>query len=119
MNGVEILSENVVYEVDYFEPIIFILLGIGVVSGFLVGYIISHKDLRDGMMGALFGFLLGFSMVFFVYPCTAHTTDTVDHIEYKVTISDDVNFNEFNDKYEILDQEGKIFTVKERSKVGD
>ena len=34
--------------------------------------------------------------------------------QYKVTISDEVSFNEFMDKYEILDQEGKIYTVKER-----
>ena len=32
----------------------------------------------------------------------------------KVTINDSVSMNEFLDKYEILDQEGKIYTVKER-----
>ena len=34
--------------------------------------------------------------------------------EYKVTISDEVSLNDFLDKYEILDQEGKIYTVKEK-----
>ena len=33
---------------------------------------------------------------------------------YKVTISDEVSMNEFMDKYEILNQDGKIYTVKER-----
>ena len=45
---------------------------------------------------------------------TATESDTIDHIEYKVTIDDSVSMNEFLDKYEILDQEGKIYTVKER-----
>lgn len=42
------------------------------------------------------------------------TSKTKTHTEYKVTISDDVNFNEFDHKYEILSQEGKIYTIKER-----
>ena len=46
-----------------------------------------------------------------------NTTDCLNefsHIEYKVTIDDSVSMNEFLDKYEILDQEGKIYTVKEK-----
>ena len=33
---------------------------------------------------------------------------------YKVTISDEVNFVEFSNKYEIIDQDGLIYTIKER-----
>jgi tetrahydromethanopterin S-methyltransferase subunit E len=33
---------------------------------------------------------------------------------YQVTISDEVNFNEFNEKYEIIEQNGLIYTVRER-----
>lgn len=33
---------------------------------------------------------------------------------YKVVISDEVSMNEFTERYEILEQEGKIYTVKER-----
>ena len=34
--------------------------------------------------------------------------------EYKVTISDDVSFNELYEKYEIVEQEGEIYTIRER-----
>ena len=34
--------------------------------------------------------------------------------QYKVTISDEVLINEFNERYKIIDQEGKIYTVRER-----
>jgi hypothetical protein len=44
----------------------------------------------------------------------SQTYVTVNYIELKVTIDDSVLMNEFLDKYEILDQEGKIYTVKER-----
>ena len=40
--------------------------------------------------------------------------NSINHIEYKVTIDDSVSMNEFLDKYEIIDQEGKIYTVKEK-----
>jgi hypothetical protein len=33
---------------------------------------------------------------------------------YKVTISDEVPMNEFLERYEIIDQDGKIYTVRER-----
>ena len=34
--------------------------------------------------------------------------------QYKVTISDNVSFEEFNEKYEVIKQEGDIFTVEMR-----
>lgn len=33
---------------------------------------------------------------------------------YKVTISDEVSMNEFLEQYEIVDQEGKIYTIKDK-----
>lgn len=35
---------------------------------------------------------------------------------YQVTVDDSVSMNEFQDKYEIIEVEGKIYTVKERVK---
>lgn len=36
-----------------------------------------------------------------------------DYTEYKVIIDDTVNMNEFMEKYEILDRDGKIYIVRE------
>lgn len=41
-------------------------------------------------------------------------TPTKYETHYKVTISDEVPMNEFLERYEIIDQEGKIFTVREK-----
>lgn len=51
-----------------------------------------------------FGAICGFSIE--KYTDTAPT--------YKVVISDTVSLNEFYDKYEVLEQDGKIFTIMER-----
>lgn len=40
-------------------------------------------------------------------------TSVFDYNEYKVTIDETVNAQEFLTKYEILSREGKIFTIKE------
>lgn len=41
-------------------------------------------------------------------------TDEIIDTEYDVVISDEVSMNEFTEKYEIIEQNGKIYTVKER-----
>lgn len=37
---------------------------------------------------------------------------------YEVIISDDVNFNEFSSKYEVVKQEGLIYTIIEKTNKG-
>ena len=46
--------------------------------------------------------------------CSVINTDEIIDTEYKVTISDEVSMTEFYEKYEVVEQSGKIFTVKER-----
>lgn len=51
--------------------------------------------------------------IWIIYFCIASLI-IYDHTEYKVIIDDSVNFNEFNEKYEIVDTDGKIYTIKEK-----
>lgn len=37
-----------------------------------------------------------------------------EYTQYKVIISDEENFTEFSEKYEVLEQDGKIYTIKEK-----
>lgn len=46
--------------------------------------------------------------------CMGYNHSKLDHVEYQVTISDDVPAVEFNSKYEIVNQNGKIYTIKEK-----
>lgn len=117
MSGVEILSQEPIYETAFLWWLILIFAGVGLIIGIIIAitHYIDYKllDLSDfaiiflcTVLGAWTG-MIGMFM-------TEYETDTIDHIEYKVTINDSVSMNEFLDKYEILDQEGKIYTVKER-----
>ena len=110
MTGVEILATGegaTSFEPDGFAFILVltfcIIWGIAAGSkdkefglGALIGGIIGIAA------GLLAGILVGFAKIEY-YPT------------YKVIISDEVSVNEFTNKYEILNQDGKIYTVKERT----
>lgn len=116
MQGVTILSEQAVYEVDCLWWLFFLFLGIGFVTGLIVAikewihFGLNADILWLMLVSTLIGAYFGALGVIF----SEHETDVVDHIEYKVTVSDDVDFNEFMSKYEVIDTEGLIYIIKER-----
>ena len=91
---------------------------IGIVVG-VIGVIVGIITFADGveiltsiiisvfigiLTGTIFGILVG---AVFAKPLSYIP-------EYKVILSDDISMNEFMDKYEIIDQERRIYTVRER-----
>ena len=110
MNGVEILSSETIY--NGILPIWALCIGLTLI---ILGIVVaacggSESDITLVSVGVI-GVVIG--LILFVLALLPSKTD-ISHIEYKVTIDDSVSMNEFLDKYEILDQEGKIYTVKER-----
>lgn len=116
MNGVEILSSaEVVAETRFNWTAFGIALGMIACVALLISIVPVIKNechwrvipicllvgvLGGSMIGALFG-------EFFGTPLSYET-------HYKVTIDDSVSMNEFIEKYEIIEQDGKIYTVRER-----
>lgn len=106
MQGVEILSQEVV-------PIIsnngFSFL-VSVFVCFIIGVVLSIwlKDIDAVWCALIIGAIVGLC----ISPLS--NVKTGEYLKLKVTISDDVILNEFNEKYEIISQEGKIYTVKEK-----
>ena len=111
MDGVEILNQAEImksaWSWDVFWVFFLIFAGIGLIVGFFVRldrYEILANTIVGVVIGAIIGVVIGGSLA-----CTA--TVPTGTYEYQVTISEDVNFVEFNQKYEIIKQEGKIYTV--------
>lgn len=111
MNGVEILSSKTIYDtilpgwVTGISLIIFVLF-------FVLCVTFATKFEKVCTIICLI--LTVASIAPLVLSLVPNETD-VNHIEYQVTIDDSVSMNAFLDKYEILYQEGRIYTVKERS----
>lgn len=113
MTGVEILNEYAVYATQVWVATVGILALIGGII-FLFAFGFSKCDVATWVN--LVCMIVCFA-TFFILVVIDNYTDhfkEYSHTEYKVTIDDSVSMNDFMDKYEILDQEGKIYTVKER-----
>lgn len=102
IKGIEILDKSEIKEPTHSSLII----------GFLIGSIlfcIVYCLMGDEQIGQIIGgitFLLTFIIVMVL---SIHPTGKY---EYKVTIDDTVLLTEFNEKYEITNQEGEIYTIR-------
>lgn len=115
MTGVEILATNeVAVEFAFNWTAFFICFGAIFVIFVLCGIIISARldDWKQLLIGVIAGTILGALFGSLFGSCLE--TPTEYETQYKVTISDSVPMNSFLNKYEIVDQEGKIYTVRER-----
>ena len=113
MNGVEILSEYAVSTTPVWVTVVSIL---GMIGGIILVYI-AEQRMSDTAGWICFTCAVLCFVTSFTLAILENSTDCFkeySHTELKVTIDDSVSMNEFLDKYEILDQEGKIYTVKER-----
>jgi uncharacterized protein YacL len=116
MSGVEILSSKTIYEMDAYWWFIVLFASVGLLIGLIIAIVdwinlgFDSKHIGFIIVCSLFGAYIGLLGAVM----SEHETDTVDYIEYKVTISEDVPLVDFVEKYEILEQEGKIYTVRER-----
>lgn len=115
MDGVEILAtQEIAVEFAFNWVALLVCFGIVFTVFVLFGTFMSTryddwKQLVIGIivgtiMGGLFGTILGFGLEF----------PTKFENQYKVIISDEVSMNDFLDKYEIVDEDGKIYVVRER-----
>ena len=117
MNGVEILATEqvaIAFEFDWF------LFGfMGVLLSFMVGGLIwllayegNLSNLRTTIC-VLIGIVIALGLAVGISFDSEAGAPTEFETHYKVTISDEVPMNEFLERYEIIDQDGRIFIVRE------
>ena len=115
MNGVEILaSAEVAAESVYNITAFWVVVSVGCI---ITAIMCACVWAEEGFSGCIVGIAcIGVLISFFVGGAAAIgcSTLTAYVTEYKVIISDEVSMNEFMDNYEILDREGKIYTIRER-----
>lgn len=115
MNGVNILNS---YTVTFGSTntewgILICLVGCLLFAG--MGFYAYEKrdDIAKCALGIVFS-AVGFAMlVVFVINVEEPTTNPPKYT-YEVTIDKGVDFKEFTDKYNILNQRGEIYTIEER-----
>lgn len=114
MDGVTILSEMSVRGVEMWQIIGVTLVGIiGIVA--LVRNLVGgwqYSVWRDNLVLAI----IHAGLILFVVNLVAIVYADYDNVytSYNVCIDDSVSFNEFNSRYEIISQDGDVYTVIER-----
>ena len=107
MDGVTILS---VIEPISASEIFATMLFVGAFGGLFIGllFTVIEMDPQYLAVGVTTGLILGLFL-----GCIFGGAITDDKSpRYKVTISEEVNFQEFHNTYDIISQEGNIYTVK-------
>ena len=115
MEGVEILAtEQIATDTTSNWTVSFIVAGIILFVSIVIGLIRAglNADGADAAAPILIGCVL--SVVGFTMTGIVTTKPIAYETRYTVTISEDVSFVEFNEKYEILEQNGLLYTVREK-----
>ena len=85
--------------------------------GVIIGFILIRKliDITINWAGwvAIPLLLTIFSLCLITGSFVGYTIEEKETL-YEVTIDDSVSMSEFNEKYEIIEQRGEIYTIKER-----
>lgn len=112
MEGINILSLEIVMKAAPWTT----YLGYGCVILLIIGILATATGLVCNTEGiGLTGLLLiALSFVLSIISATCNSIFQVpDYTQYEVTIDDSVSMNEFTSKYEILEQRGQIYVIKE------
>lgn len=115
INGIEILNTIIVKDgIPIWAAIVLgvIILVIGVVVGIIcsLDMFSSVRSTKPIVLGTIIGLVLGIW-----FSANLIINEPYKEIErYEVIISDDVNLNEFNDKYTIVEQRDKIYVIEEK-----
>ena len=116
MNGVEILKETAIYYSILPVWLIillylwgFILLAVTVTAFCAYIKFGDKQDKSAGVISLITTLALLSASIVGMFP-----SSKIAYTEYTVILDDSVSFNEFTEKYEIIDNEGKIYTVKEK-----
>ena len=118
MNGITILYQEPIYKIICVNENILNLLALLFIF-MIFGALISSlcMSFKGTIIFSVLGLITRVSIA--VLDSRSTSTEELDHYEYKVTIDDSVPMKEFLSKYEIINQEGEIFTIVERENTNE
>ena len=120
LNGIEVLNESYVpmeFPADLFFGFL-ICLVLAILSFAIFIECIKNDDCRLFSIGISALFTVIFTIIFIkCFNVGLRIQDTPSYIkQYQVTISDNVSMVEFNERYDVISVQGKIYTIVEKEK---
>lgn len=111
IDGITVLSQSEIMITPNWTYIIIIITLIAFAVSMITTASFHHNRIKTIFEISSICFFILFIVGLF---CMVFVENPTGEYTYKVTISDEVNFVEFNNKYEIIDQDGLIYTIKEK-----
>lgn len=109
LDGITVISSYTV------SPIILVVLGIVfLVFGFIGIFIFDSDEVKPklrSVMEIVTIFLISVGVTLFL---EVYQDRNYSNTYYKVTISDEVKFNEFEERYDIVTSKGESYTIREK-----
>lgn len=115
IEGIEILSQKTLYTMDAWSSIGLMFIFFGMIC--LIGTISLFFDKKyTDWTGTIVFLILTIILSLMAYGCLSLSGGPEPYQQYKVLISDTVKLKEFTEKYAIINQVGKVYTIIEKVK---
>ena len=109
LEGIEILAQSEIMQAPNRMGLVLAIIFCGLIIGIL-GWACDIDILFvPGTILAALGMTAALIIM------STNPKESTGRYEYQVTISDDVSFTEFYEHYEVVDQNGKIWTIRDKN----
>ena len=112
LEGIEILAQTEIMKNPDWTSLFFTAMFIFILLGFLMAIIGGIIDMWK-LIACGVGLAIGTFVTSFIIS-TSISPEPTGRYEYQVTIDDAVSFTELYEKYEVIDQNGKIWTIRDK-----
>ena len=105
IDGITVLNNVIIND---FNPVPWFIVLIGFLVGFIIIYIFDKYNRQDTLcwLGIIFIAVL----MFFMFDIRYSQVDAI-----QCTIEDNVSINEVYDNYDVIDKQGEIWTLREKT----
>lgn len=107
IQGIEVLNKEPIYTMNIPVLIVSLVLMFALLS--LIGFFFAWCDCED-----LFTFVAIAVIVACFILCFTLGQKETGRYRYEVTINDEVSFKELYEKYDVIEQKGKIYVIEEK-----
>ena len=115
LKGVTILNSYDVIAPEWYGIFFLLLLLVFVAISVIIYIFRNSKQKKDAFIPSFIVSIFTLLGIFVSIHGFTHLFENKYQTRYEVTISDEVNFNEFNSKYEVVEQNGLIYTIVEKT----
>lgn len=114
LKGITILNSYDVIAPEWYGMFFLLLLLVFVAISVIIYISRNSKQRKDAFVPSFIVSIFTLLGIFVSIHGFTHLLENKYQTRYEVTVSDEVNFNEFNSKYEIVTQNGLIYTIVEK-----